>query len=791
MVIRTGSVLGETTLDREAAPTVTISSLPVFRDSTVGPAAMLTVEVDCPRTSQPRIMSRLTLSAGDTVLQEALLVRSGKWQRYVLPFPAFDESVQLHADLELRDYGRVESRRWLAPEKKWTFYFTFETHLDLGWTDRVKQVIGALRRMTTEDAVALCDRYADNPEDERFVWTCECSDALRIAFDAANAEQRRALRRHIEAGLIQSCVMPYTYHTSLMSRDLMRRALRQSFALRKKLGVDKALDLSVAQQADVPGHSWVLPDVLAEFGLRRMVVDHNNLVRSCDLPPVFRWSGPGGSEVLTVATSCVEFGGSKPVPAEPTDLCDLSINATHPLQMPGTAILRRISYGENCGPTFAAREIESIQAWNRQNLWPRLVIGSPKDYFEHVEPQINFAALPTVEREISDWWLDGPASMPTAMGLYRKAMMVMSGFHREAAPEDHDESERNLLLHAEHTFGLNAQLVRVQAAERDWRIDEGMQKYVDSWQDKEHYAEEACRAIERSAPHLVEPKLTNANTNAVAGRWKIEHDEAGITRLTDPEGHLWVDSTKSSAPWRFGAVVQRLVSQDFGDWIHHNPIAAPHAGDRVMQVTGVEPLPAPDEGVRIEASLSSPAGAIDRITITVGSDATTGDLCLDVSLLGKHATAQSEVLVLSLPFMMPRAAYRVDSAGTMMRVDVDQLPDANRDGHTCIRGWIADDGQGGPRLAVSSAELFLWHFGALRYGDFNRTNPPRTGQVYGHLLNNLWTTNFRCWIEGDLHYHLRLRCLRDDDDELTALSAMSERWPWRGAQHARSPEIRP
>lgn len=549
----------------------------------------------------------------------------------------------------------------------------------------------------------------------------------------------------------------------------MARAVDRSFKLRNEIGAEDILDLSVAQQNDVPGHSWGLPDVLAEKGVRRAIIGHNHMVRGCTLPPLFRWRGPEGGEVLTLATTCCDYGGSAPIPQSPQDLYGLSVNNPDGIDIPGTGLFASIGYGENCGPEGAANEMETIKAWNEQFEWPKIQVGGPKDFFEHIEKEIDSEELPVIDQEISDWWVDGPASTPRAMAQYRKAMVQLPELAEKADNSEGeqliDEVEENLVLHAEHTFGLNAQLVKVKAAAQNWDISSGLEDYLGSWEDKEEYAAKALAGIEK-LKNMVREEKTTAESGL--NNWQIDHDEKGITQLVSPQGTIWFLRDESSPG--FGFVIQRLMDQDLGEWFHHDPPCAPNAGDNWMEVNSVQ---AKENGLRIEGILSSPAGEIPKISVEINNDNQSEDLIIDLKLENKIATAQAEVLAMALPLSVKNPEYQVDVAGNLQQVDTDQLPDANRDAHAALNGWIVNDQ--GKSLAVSSAEVFLWHFGELRYCNFIRQELPRNGQVYAHLFNNLWETNFRCWIEGDLYYRLRVRDISGKDPK-TEIDEMSSYW---------------
>jgi len=760
MVIRFSEIIERSGLPASAQPTLQVETLPAFRQSSIGLTVELRLEISLPGSGPEPRMAKITASTPEAEVQEFVVLRAGKRQVVTFPFPEFVDPVDMHVSVEIRDEGRVDTVVRLVPEKKWTFHVAFQTHLDLGWTDRADRVIAALRKMTSVDAVDICREFGDQPEGQRFVWTCECSEALRYAWEGGDAGQRKALLECIDRELIQCCVLPFTFHTNLMSRRLLERAIQRSFELRREIGAEHMLDLSVAQQNDVPGHNWVLPDLLAEAGVRRAVLGHNWLVKGCPLPPLFRWRGPDGGEVLALSTTCVDYGGASGLPNDPRDLRGLSLNNPDGALVDGTALFRSITYGENCGPAFASRELGSITRWQDEFVWPKLKVGGPKDYFNQLESEIHYESLPVVDREISDWWLDGPASMPTAIGEFRRAQRIFDMHGSTPALEE------NLTLFAEHTFGLNAQLVKVKSAEHDWQLHEGFEEYVDSWNDKEAYAKAAWEEAQ-SLIGVVAPSIESK----IPQSWKIISDAMGISQLVDPYGNLWVDHSASPDLPRFGSLVQRFLPRQTGSWFHHDLPFAPNQGTRVADVIEVG-----DENgqVFVRQSLSSPAGAIESINLCLKNLSDTGILEMGLTLQNKQATAQSETLALALPFLADTPIFTGDVGGRQLRVDEDQLPESNRDSHAFGSGWILNDGK--RRLAVSSPDVFLWHFGALRHGNFNKIQFPRTGEVYAHLFNNAWQTNFRVWLGGDLRFVFYLKVLEESEDAVSALNAMANYW---------------
>lgn len=781
MVIRKTSIIDASHLASGEKPRLSLGSFPVFRRSSVGETVELRLEIDCPALTfrGPVQFARVFIETPDTLLEEHVVVKSGKRQFLNLPFPAFESETDFTVSIELRDqpFGIIKQDFTLIPEKRYTFYYAFQTHLDLGWTDRVEPTIESLKKMTSEVAIKVCEQFMYRPDGERFIWTCECSDALRLAWNGANAEQKEKLKDFIRRGLIQCCAFPFSFHAGIMSKDLLKRSIERSHSLRDEIGVGE-LDLSVAQNNDVPGHSWIVPDVLSEMGIKRAQIGHNSMVRGCKLPPLFMWRGPSGGSVLTLATSCVDYGADFPIPKGASDLYGLSINNPDGFRMPGTAIMRRIGYGENCGPEGAEREMNALAAWNTEFAWPKLIVGSPKDYFEHIENELDISSLPVVDQEISDWWIDGPASMPEAMANYRKAMIALPDLSEKIPVDQKADREKladiedNLILHAEHTFGMNAQLVRPTASAQNWTLD-GLENYVGSWEDKELYASRAIKATNELKAKFPATTRDGVSENS---DWRIDWDNKGIATIADPTGRCWYDRSKLSDAPAFASINQQLLPKELDEWFHHNPAEAPNAGDYPFTLESVEEYK--DEksaGAILTGKLDSPAGKIESVSVKVGNSLVDSDLIIEAKLINKQPTAQAECVTLALPFIVNEARYRTDVGEALMRVDDDQRADANKDEHPVITGWILEDGNTPEKLAISSAEAFLWHLGERRYCSWNNSVEKRDGTAYAHLLNNVWNTNFRCWVGGDLTYTIRIRVVKPNN-ELTELKQMSALW---------------
>src|SRR2546425_13347003 len=109
----------------------------------------------------------------------------------------------------------------------------------------------------------------------------------------------------------RSTLFPYT--------TLFRSSL---FRARRLVKTYPGLEGDVAMQSDVPGHAWVLPQVLAGSGVRYLAIranegpiptmrtDYPLQPMALNLPELFYWEGTDGSRVLATYQYGPAFGNS-------------------------------------------------------------------------------------------------------------------------------------------------------------------------------------------------------------------------------------------------------------------------------------------------------------------------------------------------------------------------------------------------------------------------------------------------------------------------------------------------
>jgi hypothetical protein len=249
--------------------------------------------------------------------------------------------------------------------------------------------------------------HAENPDAPAFLWT---TGAWLIwdHLQRGTPDQVRALERAIGRGLIAWHALPFTTHTELMSPALFRAGM--SFA--QELDARFGRRTTAAKMTDVPGHTLGMVPLLAAAGVRFLHLGVNTASPVPDVPPVFRWRAPDGSEVVVMYQASY---GSTDFPAG----AGVGLAFAHtndnvgPQTVPQVAEVWRDLCRELPGADIRASTLDTFGCL----LWERR------------------EAFPVVTDEIGDSWIHGAASDPVKLARFRALQRLYDRFAAELTPE--------------------------------------------------------------------------------------------------------------------------------------------------------------------------------------------------------------------------------------------------------------------------------------------------------------------------------------------------------------------
>ena len=175
-------------------------------------------------------------------------------------------------------------------------HVVFKTHLDIGFTDHAAKVRAQYHEQFIPQAIETGEHcFREDSATPTFIWTT----GAWLIWDHLNTqppEKVKRLEQAIERGLIRWHALPFTTHSELMSPALFRAGLSYAQELDAQFGVRT----TAAKMTDVPGHTLGIVPLLAEAGVQFLHLGVNTASPVPDVPDVFRWRAPDGSEVVVM-----------------------------------------------------------------------------------------------------------------------------------------------------------------------------------------------------------------------------------------------------------------------------------------------------------------------------------------------------------------------------------------------------------------------------------------------------------------------------------------------------------
>jgi len=375
-----------------------------------------------------------------------------------------------------------------------------KTHFDIGYSDRVEDVLNYYRTTMIDRAVDLIDRSKELPQEEQFTWTCPgwVFDWITEDWPGQTAERRQRLDRAVKSGRLVAHALPFSIESELMWPEEFARgyAFADRSCQRYGMPIPRA-----AKTSDVPSQSRALATGLAHGGIRFMHIGCNwpsGYVH--DLPPLFWWEGPDGSRVLTMystiygtCTALWPWGGE----GDPY----IGHNLLPPANWPYKTWPAIIVTADNSGPPT----MEAVRSLFAEALekFPdvKVRMGTLDDIADAILAEKPELAV--VRGETPDTWIHGCMSDPGGMRHARNVRPLIPAvevLHTQLCQwgvpvEEHDEQVAKAfeqsLLYSEHTWGLGESVDVYGKAFKELPADK-YQKLEASWEDKTNYIRNAA-----------------------------------------------------------------------------------------------------------------------------------------------------------------------------------------------------------------------------------------------------------------------------------------------------------
>lgn len=321
--------------------------------------------------------------------------------------------------------------------------FVFKTHFDNGYTDMAESVINKYSTTMMEQALNTLEKSRSLPLEKQFVWTMPSWPVIQILQRCA-PEIKPKVEAALREGWFVYHGLPFTLETEAADPEVLVRSLAFSADLSRKYGLPLPRD---AKLTDVPSHSWFLPTLLANAGIKILHIGCNAVSSSPELPLIFWWQGPDGSKLMTIY-----WGKSYGTSLVPDDNWKYK------------TWLAIIHTGDNQGPP-APEDVERVLV-QAQKLAPnaKLRIGRISDFYDALMDENP--DLPVVRGDMPDTWIHGYMSMPREMKSVRSLQKEIyslellntllngwTGITKDITQFTSPATE-GVLLWDEHTFGM-------------------------------------------------------------------------------------------------------------------------------------------------------------------------------------------------------------------------------------------------------------------------------------------------------------------------------------------------
>ncbi len=320
-----------------------------------------------------------------------------------------------------------------------TIYIIPSSHWDLGFKLPPQEQLDDIKPHL--DAVIRTAK-----QDPQFRWVIESGWQVQAWLDRTKDPQAvQDLKNLVRSGQIELSAVWGSEHTEFMGTEQLDRIVDPMRDIEKRLGVTTDL----AMMDDVPGFTLRLPQVLARSGVRYFVTGSNlEFGGGTSLHPgkmPFHWRSPDGSSVLTWQTGSKNGGYTEAMAdyyLDPTAHyysapADEHFYPKAWSKLPSLEIMQRgvdklLAEYHKAGYPYDAMMVlymhdfvpasyegdgllPAVRAWNAAGKHPRLVVATPKEFFDSMERRYG-DPFPTYAGDFSGLWSEVKTNSPGITG---------------------------------------------------------------------------------------------------------------------------------------------------------------------------------------------------------------------------------------------------------------------------------------------------------------------------------------------------------------------------------------
>lgn len=404
-----------------------------------------------------------------------------------LEIPA--SAVAGQASLEVALAGQnLRNLHEVKAAKQWKVFVCPKVHNDIGYTD-LQPHVNELDNRNTDTVLDILGKYPF------YKFNFETSWLVDNYLDCRTPPSRKQFFDYARRDRLGINVLYLNLMTGICSGEELYRAMYFTHRLHRTEGSD----FDFACLTDAPSHSWFLPTLLRDAGVKAFSNGSNQsrapILHYSDLneDSPYYWEGMNGERIfMWYARSYVQLkrltgpgwgGDISSLAYLKRSVPQFLVRYLRDNYVPD-AVMIYGAYVDNAAiPPHG--EAPAIEAWNKEFEFPKLIVATDADYFNYVEKQ--FAdRLPVYRGDCGAYWEDGVGSTMHATILNRETQRVLPAGETAAAlatifeprnrypAEDFRGAWKNVMFYNEHTWGAHNSIAQPgrQFVERQWEIKE-------------------------------------------------------------------------------------------------------------------------------------------------------------------------------------------------------------------------------------------------------------------------------------------------------------------------------
>lgn len=694
------------------------------------------------------------------------------------------------------------------------FVLVYKTHFDIGYTQLARDVIKNYRTTMIDKALEVADENAKMPKDQQFVWTVPGWPMKEILADwpGQTATRQARIEKAFRDGRFTVHALPYTPHIDVTEPEELVRSLIYSSNLNRS--IDKPLPRA-AKLTDVPCQPWLVPTVLKHAGVEFLHIGCNGHSSPAKVPVLFWWEGPDGSRVLTYYSADGYGTNLLPSPGWPhkTWLSLIATGDNHGPPQPEELkrdIARIREKFPNAKITIGGLD-DFADALLAEKPQLPIVHADMPDTWIH-GPMSSPIGMKLARNTLPR--LAAAESLGTMLQIPDQATPIARAYEMAMLHSEHTWG----LSHAYHKHQLPDGEAWEQKL-RDG-LPTVYKQMEESWAEHRSYIDEATTITDKLLSGNLQQLARSVgvagkrsvvfNPLPWARSGVVEIDgQAQLVKDVPAGGYLTVTPVKADAPAAItgnvlendhfkltlapdrAAIVslidksdgRELVAKDaefgFGEYLYQQfsraeadhfrdtytrnrnpgfgknwlPATVPHLDARPAQAKWTL-----THGQATDtAEASCPAGNgvphATRLKITLYQYAPILDL--EVFIDGKTPTPRPEAGWICLPFAIDQPSFRLGRPGGVADPAKDFVTGSNR--HLiALESGLTVTGADGNGVGVCSPDSPVVSLDKPGAWEYSQDFIPRRSNVYVHLFNNMWSTNFPLWLGGSWSAKVRL-----------------------------------